>query len=115
MIKNFTPHEINEVVTGTRFPSQGVARVVSTLVSIGELQVDGVSVPPEGACAPIFEETFGEVVGLPDWESGVYLIVSRMVRDAEKMKKCGRLDLLVPGEFVRDSDGKITGCKGFCV
>ena len=111
VIKNFTPHEIFEVITGTRFPSQGVARVSSTLTQIGELQVDGASVPPEGICAPIFEETYGEVNGLPESKTGVYLIVSHMVRDAAK----GRTDLLVPGEFVRDSDGKITGCKGFCI
>ena len=56
-------------------------------------------------------QTFGEVVDLPEPEKDVMLVVSRLVASA-----CpDRSDLLVPGPLVRDSEGKVIGCKGLSI
>ena len=101
---NLTPHDINaidldgNVVT---FPKSGnVARceeqrdVVSTLDNFN-----------------LYSVSYGNVYGLPDPKSGVCYIVSMAVRLALP----DRVDLLSPGELVRDEGGKPVGCKGFAV
>ena len=99
-ILNYTPHQINETITGTTFaPSGVVARVSSTSSQSGNL-----------AGIPCFSTIFGEVEGLPTPQDGVALIVSGMVLDACKSK---RFDLVAPGELVRDDAGQPVGCKGF--
>ena len=56
-------------------------------------------------------QTFGDVVDLPEPEKDVMLVVSRLVASA-----CtDRPDLLVPGPLVRDSKGKVIGCKGLSI
>lgn len=50
---------------------------------------------------------FGEVQNLPDFEEGVYYIVSQLVKSALP----DRRDLLVPAELVRDENGNIIGCR----
>ena len=55
----------------------------------------------------ITETTFGKTTDLPEKVEGVYLIVSRMILEANK----DRDDLLVPNELVRDETGNIVGCK----
>lgn len=55
----------------------------------------------------ITESTFGETTDLPERQEGVYLIVSRMILEANK----DRSDLLVPNELVRDEAGNIIGCR----
>lgn len=99
-IVNKTPHIINFVdengeTTKKISPDVISARVTSTSIIIGE--IDGIQI----------EKTqFGEVEGLPEEEEGVYYIVSRLVANA-----CQRTDLLVPGQQVRDKEGKIIGCR----
>ena len=51
--------------------------------------------------------SFGDPTGLPPAEDGVFLIVSGMVQSALP----GRLDLVTPVELVRDSEGKVLGCR----
>jgi len=58
---------------------------------------------------PLFSRAFGEVIGLPAPAEGVLLIVSALVADASP----DRLDLVSPGELVRDDKGQPVGCKGF--
>ena len=98
---NMTPHAlVVHCADGTirELPSQGVARVSQSDV-LREV-VDGVE---------IFETEMGDVVGLPDPVEGTFIIVSRVVAAA-----CGqRPDILVPGPFLRDGEGRITGCRGF--
>ena len=100
---NLTPHSIN-LVGGPEFePSGQVARISSTNESAGELLVNGELVP-------LITEEFGEVIGLPEEKEGTMFIVSGLVFSHSK-----RRDLLVPGEQVRDEQGRVIGCKSFQV
>ena len=96
---NLTPHTINEVVTGLEIPPSGtVARVAASSTVVDN--INGV---------PIYTTTYGDVVGLPDSQPGVYYVVSGAVLAARPDRK----DLLAPGELVRDNNGQPIGCKGF--
>lgn len=102
-IINLTPH--NVVVKGEGweviFPSKGIARCSQSTKTIGK--IGGV---------PITENVFGEVEGLPEEKEGVKYIVSGLIASALKGK---RKDLLVPSEQIRDSEGRIIGCKSLGV
>jgi hypothetical protein len=95
---NLTPHHINVVrpIVANFPPSGQVARVSVTNTP---LMLSGLITFP----------TFGEVIGLPDEQPNVWLIVSGMVRAALPQRE----DLLSPADPVRDADGKIIGCGGF--
>jgi hypothetical protein len=107
-IINLTPHAVNIINadnTVITFPSEGNARCNQTTKKIGE--INGI---------PLTETSFGEVIDLPEPNPvfGVhftYYIVSRLVMQACPL----RADLLVPNDIVRDSEGKIIGCKSFAV
>lgn len=107
MMKNLTPHSLNVLNKEGEFvyiePSGEVARV----------EVDRRSVDPVDGFE-ISETVLGEVVGLPEEQEGVLLIVSRVVKEAVE-KVSDRYDLLCPGELIRDSSGKVVGCRGFSV
>ena len=105
MFKNCTPHDINIVCENGEiktFPRTGncvrVAVITSKIATI-----EGVA---------IFKENLGEVVGLPQEQDGVFLIVSRLVADAA-LKNSARKDLVVPSGLVRNDVGEIKGCTGF--
>ena len=102
-LKNLTPHPItvcdSEGKTLKTFASDGLVRLKASTVSAG-FDVDGV---------PVTKTEFGLPEGLPEPQEGVFLIVSQLVKSALP----GRTDLLVPAEVVRDSEGKILGCKSF--
>lgn len=99
-ILNLTPHPIhivdaegNQVRT---FETSGQVRLKATTVPSGE--IDGVKVTTT---------QFGEPEGLPEFEEGVYYIVSQLVKSALPLRK----DLLVPAEVKRDEKGNIVGCQ----
>lgn len=97
-----TPHEINIVTEDGKavksIPASGaIARCAVARTADGE--IDGI---------PVSATSFGAVEGLPDPSEGTYYIVSGVIASAAK----GRSDLFVPDELVRDSSGKIIGCKG---
>lgn len=99
-IKNFTPHPINicdntGVVVRTIQP-EGLVRLKAETVSAGE--IDGV---------PVSKTVFGQPEGLPEFQEGVFYVVSQLVKSALPT----RTDLLVPAEVVRDQAGNIVGCK----
>lgn len=112
-IRNFTPHLVRyykvffetshsevskEWSEWVDYPSEGVARVATKVLS--EASPDWVTLQEIG---------FGEVTGLPEPEEGTRYIVSSMVFEA-----CPeRHDLIVPIDFVRDSEGRIEGCRAF--
>jgi hypothetical protein len=103
MLVNLTPHEVTLVddqgnVTLVVKPEETSARVQSERKSF--------LVPGLGQ---VNQVVLGEVSGLPEYQYGVWLIVSRMV--AERLPE--RADLIIPDETVRDSQGKIVGCKSF--
>jgi hypothetical protein len=103
-IRNLTPHEIylhtsnGEVVT---YPVDGIVpRCAVDRQLFGDF--NGVR---------LNRTVFGAVEGLPAPEPGVYLIVSSLIAQACPTRK----DLLVPDEIVRDSAGRIIGCRAFGV
>ena len=99
---NCTPHDIT-IMNGKKIviEASGIVARVSTTIS------------PSGMIGniPLSETKFGEVENLPEPKKGIRYIVSRMIREA-----CpNRHDLLVPGECVRDEEGKIIGCKSLSI
>ena len=100
MFINLTPHTLNiHAIDGSviDLPSSGLARVASQKEIIHV--VDGVE---------IWAEVMGKVTGLPEPQDDVFFIVSRPVASAV----VGRSDILVPGDLVRDEQGRPIGCRG---
>jgi len=98
---NLTPHDVTVVgVSGNRtFAKSGTIARVSQISSLVEV-VDGIDIKTV---------RYGEVVNLPSEVDGVRYIVSTMVKNAVN----GRIDLVSPGEMVRDANGVVIGCKDF--
>ena len=97
---NLTPHEINEVDSGTVLPSSGIARVRQCSKNVRK--VDGIQ---------IFRSEYeGSVQGLPEPQEGVIYIVSALALNAVP---ADRTDVVAPGDAVRDESGRVVGCKGF--
>jgi len=100
-IKNFTPHPINILDANNKeiaiFQPEGVPiRLKSEVKKISQ---DGDIL--------LTKTIFGEPEGLPGLEKDTLLIVSQLVKSA-----CpSRGDLVVPAEVVRDSTGRIIGCR----
>jgi hypothetical protein len=102
-ILNFTPHDINVVdengkVTITFLPIGLIRLSAKTIVD---------SIASELLGLKITKTEFGKPEGLPEFKSGVFYIVSQLVKSALPERE----DLLVPAEVVRDSNGNIIGCK----
>jgi len=101
---NLTPHEVivRRSEGDIRIPPSGVvARVATREVDVGShLGVPLVSAQLDGAPE-----------GVPDPKIGTILIVSRIVFEAVP----NREDLAVPHDLVRDSEGKVVGCRALCV
>ena len=100
-VKNLTPHPIHVVDENAKivktFATDGLVRLKASTVKTN-LEIEGV---------PITKTEFGEPVGLPEFQDGVFFIVSQLVKSALP----GRNDLLVPAEVVRDATGNIIGCR----
>jgi len=110
-IKNCTPHILNiHLADGSVRdipPSGDVPRVATDRRSSDE--IDGI---------PVEIVSMGAVEGLPDFEPGTWLVVSSLVASAVGARydgDDGRMDLLVPGELVRDAAGKPIGCRGLAI
>lgn len=101
-IINLTPHSITLVAedgTKTEFaPSGIIARVAQIREQVGTL--DGF---------PLYRNTFGEVVGLPEAVADTVFIVSALVAQAAK----DRDDLIIVDNTIRDENGRIIGARGF--
>lgn len=106
MIKNLTPHMISmvnengEVVR--QYPSEGIARATQSNIQVGE--IDGI---------PLMETSFGETIDLPEYQDGVYIVVSIITANAAKANGRRVDDLLITTDTVRDETGRIVGCKAF--
>lgn len=94
-IVNLTPHTIN--LCGKEIPSTGLARCVSVVDKIGE--IDGVK---------INRRTFGAVYGLPEPQADTIYIVSAIVAQAVADT---RDDVYIVDETIRDKSGRIIGCN----
>ena len=104
---NLTPHPLNvKSVDGeyvTIPPSGDVARVVYDHFPPEQVRIDSHEIAVSVAGAP------REIVGLPNPEEGVVLIVAKAVADAAPRH---RGDLMSPGRLIRDADGTVIGCDG---
>ena len=102
-IINCTPHIVriinskNKVLRIFEKGSQ-LIRIKETTEKVGE--INGI---------PIYNKVFGDTENLPKEKEYTYLIVSRLVRNANPIRK----DLLVPNEVVRNDLGEVIGCKSF--
>lgn len=98
---NLTPHTLNIVKADGSImdipPSGKIARVASSSTVVATFEGINVS-----------QQTFGDVIDLPDTKNGIVYIVSRMVKD----RVPDRPDVLVPGAPVRDAEGRIIGADG---
>lgn len=100
-IRNMTPHAINMIDANGKLyrtiePCGEVARVGTRTVVTGE--IDGI---------PVTETEFSKVENLPGQQPGVIFVVSSLV--AQRCR--GREDVFIPNESVRDSEGRIIGCR----
>jgi hypothetical protein len=102
---NLTPHPITLFLKDGRvifLPSEGVARVREVREDAGELELeDGITVP---LCRKFLS---GEVEGLPEPQEGTVYIVSLLA--AQRAWELGRTDVVAPGDYVRDGEGRIIG------
>ena len=102
-IINLTPHTLNVISRNgivVDIPSTGLARVSSTRVVCGI--TNGIT---------LYSERYGNVEGLPAPCENTIYIVSRPVATA--LVGSDRNDIYVPGELIRDEQGRPIGCKGF--
>ena len=118
MIINATPHKI------TLVSKQGVEQdskkqfLAETVEVVKEIPPSGIlprvsmSNSPAGEIdgIPVESVVYGEIEGLPEFQYGVYYIVSGLVASASA--KIGRVDCLAPGALVRDKNNPavILGC-----
>ena len=104
-IVNLTPHSVvlvdpegNPALT---IPASGqVARVSCEVAIAGHVEVDGIAVP-------ITHSVYGDVENLPPQTPGTIYVVSSLVAQ----RVLYRADVFIPNESVRDSQGRIIGCK----
>ena len=118
MIINATPHVITIVSKkGVEQDSkrQFLAEAVEILKEIppsGVLPRVSMNNSPAGEIddIPVESVIYGEIEGLPQFQEGVYYIVSGLV--AAAAAKVGRVDCLAPGALVRDKNNPslILGC-----
>lgn len=104
-ILNCTPHPITMCdAEGNVFHTFPKGEIVPRL-SVKTVQAERIS--DNGVMIPTTVTVFGAPEGLPEEEPDTFFIVSQLLKAA-----CpDRLDLLVPAEVVRDSQGNIIGCK----
>ena len=97
---NLTPHTINIHSNGNVTnvtPSGSIARVSTNYQH--STTVSGIN---------IYNCVYGDVHGLPDSQNNTIYIVSSVVKSAVP----NRMDVMSPGELIRDNDGKPIGCNG---
>jgi hypothetical protein len=99
---NMTPHPITICNTDGE-----VVRVYPKGEFTIRLAVKTVGGDPLPDGTPTSKTEFGQPEGLPEFQEGVFYIVSQIVKNALPE----RTDLLVPAEVVRDEAGAIVGCK----
>jgi hypothetical protein len=106
--RNLTPHALYvKALDGTYITiapdERGAARVIYDRLPPEQVRIGGHEVSVAVAGAP------REIVGLPEPEEDVILIVAKAVSDAAP---AGRGDLMSPGRLLRDEDGTVIGCDG---
>ena len=114
---NLTPHAIDVRSTRQGYPlsdtdERGDDCTYDTIPPSGTVaRVSVVYTPAESVGGlQCVSAAYGAPIDLPDYEDGVYLIVSSMV--AAALVDGGRrtADILTPGQAVRDPAGRVVGC-----
>lgn len=106
MLKNLTPHEVCIYKLNGTTPDLDL--VIEAGEEVARVSCEYVKVDKKVEGVDLYRPVFGEITGLPDYEEGVYLLVSTMVREALPL----RSDLVSPGQLLRDDDGNVIGCLG---
>lgn len=106
--RNLTPHSLNARTLDGDYvtiapDARGAARVVYDRLPPEQTRIDGHEIAVTVA-GPV-----RGIVGLPDPDDNIVLIVSRAVADAAPPN---RGDLMSPGRLIRDEDGNVVGCDG---
>ena len=106
--RNLTPHALSvKALDGAAVvippDERGAARVVYDRLPPEQTNIAGHEVQISVAGSP------REIVGLPEPEEDVILIVAKAVAD---VAPAGRGDLMSPGRLLRDDDGSVIGCDG---
>jgi hypothetical protein len=100
---NLTPHAISLYDQDNKLketiPSSGFVRCLETTKVIDHI-----------GDYPVLSVVFGEVEGLPPFQEGVYLIVSKIVLEALHGT---RNDCVCVSDTVRDENNRIIGAKAF--
>ena len=106
MLKNLTAHEV------CIYKLNGVTPDLDLVIEAGDLvtrvSCEYIKVDKKVDGIDLYRPVFGEVTGLPEYEEGVYLLVSAMVREALPL----RSDLVSLGQLLRDDNGNVIGCLG---
>jgi len=116
---NLTPHEVTLVGEDgsvlLRIPPSGqVARVREETAPAGEITVlPGGPLTVEGVRVPLVRRSWGPIEGLPEPQFRTLFITSSLV--AQAAWAAGRRDVVAPGELVRDSEGRVVGCKNLSI
>ena len=106
--RNLTPHALSvKALDGATVvippDERGAARVVYDPLPPEQTNIAGHEVQISVAGSP------REIVGLPEPEEDVILIVAKAVADSAP---AGRGDLMSPGRLLRDAEGRVIGCDG---
>ena len=106
--RNLTPHPLYIKTADGDFvvippDERGAARVVYDRLPPEQTNIAGHEVQISVAGSP------REIVGLPEPEEDVVLIVAKAVADAAPAY---RGDIVSPGRLIRDEDGTVIGCDG---
>lgn len=106
MLKNLTPHEVCIYKLNGTTPDLDV--VIEAGEEVARVSCEYVKVDKKVEGVDVYRNVFGEVNGLPDYEEGVYLLVSTMVRETLPLRN----DLVSPGQLLRNDKGEVIGCLG---
>jgi hypothetical protein len=116
-IINLTPHDCHLIMGDTTYTIKRSG--LEARVSVNTFNPHTAPVAFEVGCAgfatyeqvdvPIAYRQLGTVQGLPGEQLGTLYLVSTMVADAVPHRE----DVIVPGELVRDEQGRPIGCRGF--
>lgn len=107
ILVNMTPHAIVFCDAAgnplhTMEPSGSLVRCSTERSVVGEMSFNGISVP-------LAEVKLGSVNGLPEPVEGTFYVVSAIAGQAAKA--AGRQDVLLVDDAVRDSAGRVVGCR----
>lgn len=110
VVRNYTPHDLvlyapnSDDVLATWEKSTNPIRVAESITKLPDIIVS------EKGSLPLFQiSTDDERTQLPEPESGVFFVVSRVTA----MQYPNRQDFIFPFQEVRDETGRIIGCRGF--